>query len=152
MPLLIIFVLNSLLYLLSWWKIRSEVTFIRKNLGQDRRSHDKTSIAAAKNMSLFVAAFFIQWFIAGLFGVWSLVGNTPSVIFHINTILTNLGGVLNLGVFFMVNKRRYNRQSTRTFRDTVSVNRERNSDSGIGNTRLCDSAGTMTCSLSTIAQ
>ena len=148
-PLLIIFVLNSTFYLLSWWKIRSELKIINTTLGQDRKSHDKKSITAAKNMSLFVAAFFIQWFVAVLFGFWSMIGNTPAVIFHINTTFANLGGVLNLGVYYMVNRRksRLNQQRTRIFRQTMAVNRDKSSE-----TRLSDSTGTMTSSLSTIAQ
>ena len=137
-PLLVILAMNSTLYILSWWKIRSELKIINSTLGKDRQGHDKRSITAAKNMSLFVAAFFIQWFVAALFGVWSMIGNTPAVVSHITTTFTNLGGVLNLGVYFIVNRRRHNRTSTQRLREST--------------TRLSDSTGTMTSSVSTIAK
>ena len=78
-----------------------------------------------------------------------MIGNTPAVIFHINTTFANLGGVLNLGVYYMVNRRksRLNQQTTRIFRETMSVTRDKSSE-----TRMSDSTGTMTSSLTTIAQ
>ena len=149
-PLLIILVLNSTLYLLSWWKIRSQLKEINTTLGKAKQGHDTTSINVAQNMSLFVAAFFIQWAAAGIYGVWSMIGNTPIVIFHITTTFTNLGGVLNLGVYFIVNRRRHDRKSVRSFRETVSGHSGRMSLSVTSDTNLSESTAPKTGSLSTI--
>ena len=143
-PLLIIFVMNTTLYLLTWWKIRSEIRIIRKNFGQDMRKNDKvSSIKAAKNMSLFVAAFFVQLFTAALFGAWSLLGEVPVAIFHVNTTLTNLGGLLNLRVFFIINKKRCTRTSTQKFSRTLNSSQSQGTVSSFISSRIGDSMQTV---------
>ena len=136
--------MNTTLYLLTWWKIRSEVRIIRRNFGQDMRNSNKVSaIRAAKNMSLFVAAFFIQWFTAALFGAWSLFGVVPVAMFHINTTLTNLGGLLNLGVFFIVNRKRGTRTSTQKFSKTSNNSQSQGAVSNFTESRIGDSTQTV---------
>ena len=113
-PLLTIIAMNSVLYLLTWMKIRSEVRLIRKNMGQDPPNR-KTARRAAKSMSLFVAAFFIQWWAAGLYGAWGLFGDIPNIVLHTSTTFTNIGGILNLGVFILVTRNRSHRDKARAF-------------------------------------
>lgn len=95
-------------------KIRSEVRLIRNNMGQDPPNR-KTARRAAKSMSLFVAAFFIQWWAAGLYGAWGLFGDIPNIVLHTSTTFTNIGGILNLGVFILVTRNRSNRDKARAF-------------------------------------
>ena len=103
-PLLIILLMNSVLYVLTWLKLRSEIKIIRNNLGQCQRNR-RTSSRVAKSMSLFVAAFFVQWWAAGLYGAWGLFGETPEFVTHASVTFTNIGGLLNLGVFIVIHRR-----------------------------------------------
>ena len=120
-PLLVILAMNSLLYLLTWLRINSEVRKIKCNMGQDPPSR-KAARRAAKFMSLFVAAFFIQWWSTGLYGAWELFEKAPDVLLHTCTIFPNIGGALNLGVYVMINKKRHlkgkEHTTQSTFRDT----------------------------------
>ena len=103
-PLLVIFVLNTGLYTFTWTKIRREATRLGENLGQysNRR---KASVRAARNMSLFVLTFFIQWCAAALYSAWGLFGDVPVVILHMVTIFPNIGGILNLMVYVIVHRK-----------------------------------------------
>ena len=105
-PLLCIFAMNTVLYVLTWLKIRSEVNHIRVNLihsGYHPRNR-KTARRVAKSMSVFVAAFFIQWWAAGLYGAYGLFGEIPKIVTHAAVIFSNLGGVLNLCVYILVKR------------------------------------------------
>lgn len=59
---------------------------------------------AARNMTFFVAAFFVQWWAFAIYGVWALVDNVPQILFQLVTIFNNLGGVVNLGVYMFIRK------------------------------------------------
>lgn len=60
---------------------------------------------AARVMSLFVAAFFIQWWSMVVYGIWDLAaGTVPQPVVHCVTTFTNIGGILNLGVFLLVRR------------------------------------------------
>ena len=63
---------------------------------------------AAKAMSLFVLAFVIQWWAMALFGAWQLATTkeVPQAIHHLVTTFSNIGGCLNLGVFFLIHRKR----------------------------------------------
>lgn len=143
-PLLIILVLNTVLYLLTWLKIRSEVKMIRDNLGQDF-PHKKTSIRAAKSMSLFIAAFFIQWCTAGIYGVWSLFDIAPAAVLHIVTKFTNIGGILNLCVFIILSRRKNKRRYQTSCRSTHTRNGKMSSDQ---DKESSGTSGTINCSVS----
>ena len=110
-PLLAILLMNSILYALTWLKIRSEIRTIRSTLGQYPNNR-RTSSRVAKSMSLFVVVFFIQWWAAGLYGAWGLFGDPPELVTHASVTFTNIGGALNLGVY-IVNRRRSRQNSTR---------------------------------------
>ncbi|XP_063400187.1 uncharacterized protein LOC134684807 [Mytilus trossulus] len=59
----------------------------------------------ARNMSLFVAVFFIKWFPLAVFSITALLGHIPEVIMYMAISFTNIGGVLN-GLVFIIIKRR----------------------------------------------
>lgn len=103
-PLLIILLMNTILYILTWKRIRDETIRLGDNLGREAAAR-RASHRAAKAMSLFVAAFFIQWWAMALYGIWGLAGDVPQVIFHLVTTFSNLGGILNLGVYIIIRRK-----------------------------------------------
>lgn len=102
-PLTLIFLTNSILYLVVWYRIRSEERdielFIGTNGTRIRKSH-----RAAKRMSLFVIAFLVQWFSLVLNGLWRGLAAIPApdALFYAVTILPNIGGVLNGVVYYII--------------------------------------------------
>ena len=99
----VILVINIVLYILIWTKIHSESTRIRKNLGTKPASM-RASHQAAKAMSLFVAAFFIQWWALCIFGVWALLAPVPTEWFYLLITFDNSGGMLNLAVYIIIRR------------------------------------------------
>ena len=65
-------------------------------------------------MSMFVAAFFFQWCVPGIYGAWELFGNFPVIVLHMVTKFPSIGGVLNLAVFYIVSKKRRAGQTSRS--------------------------------------
>lgn len=102
-PLVIIIVVNSILYGLTWRRIKQETS----HLAHTENLHTvNKSKRAAKTMTMFIVAFFIQWWALTVFSLWILVTpNFPPAILHIVTIFTNLGGCLNLGVYIIMRRR-----------------------------------------------
>ena len=102
---MLVMVVNTVLYTISWCKIYKETQEIKNSLGKSSRalraSHD-----AAKTMSLFVLAFFIQWWALTMFGIWQLIENAPQLLFHFVTTFSNVGGILNGFVFIVILKRK----------------------------------------------
>ena len=96
--------MNTILYFLTWKRIRDETKQIRYTLSK-KSAKMRASHRAAKAMSLFVAAFFIQWWAMAVFGIWALAGDVPQVIFHLVTTFSNLGGILNLGVYIIIRRK-----------------------------------------------
>ena len=61
---------------------------------------------AAKNMSMFVIAFVIQWWPLVVTGIWAFFDvNLPQALIHIATIFCNLGGCLNLCAYLVIRRR-----------------------------------------------
>ncbi|XP_045215012.2 uncharacterized protein LOC123565069 [Mercenaria mercenaria] len=126
-PLLIIIVMNSVMYVLTWKRIKEQTRNIRSSMKESRgstksRSTLSSSQRAARTMSMFVVAFFIQWWSLALFGVWALVDDdVPQVIFHFVTTFTNIGGCLNLGIFLIM---RYRLQQSETTSETQSESKK----------------------------
>ncbi|XP_053400394.1 uncharacterized protein LOC123558079 [Mercenaria mercenaria] len=103
-PLILILIMNSIMYAITWKRIRQET--ISLNLNLQNRNISNRSHRAAKNMSMFVVAFFIQWFPITLFGIWQLLGgDMPLALFHTVTIFSNIGGCLNLGIYIIIRRR-----------------------------------------------
>ncbi|XP_062606939.1 uncharacterized protein LOC134268711 [Saccostrea cucullata] len=102
-PLTLILLMNTILYLLTWTRIRSDTERIKHTIGQKsvtmRMAHN-----AARNMTFFVAAFFVQWWAFAIYGVWALVDHVPQILFQFVTIFNNLGGVVNLVVYIFIRK------------------------------------------------
>ncbi|KAH3789190.1 hypothetical protein DPMN_167362 [Dreissena polymorpha] len=107
-PVILLFSTNVVLYFLTWLKIRHQTEIIMQSLGNQCTSK-KASIRAAQAMLLFLVAFFIQWGALSLFGLWNLITADPSKVpeplYYIVVILSNMGGVLNLGVYFIIRRR-----------------------------------------------
>lgn len=62
-------------------------------------------------MSLFVTAFFIQWWVLAVFGVCQLSGNVPPLLLNLMTIFSNIGGLLNGIVFIFIVQRKSEKAS-----------------------------------------
>lgn len=103
-PLVLIVVLNSILYILTWIRIHKETK--RLHLG-DSSQLLAANFTAARNMSLFVVAFFIQWWAMSMFGVWAYINpdSVPQLVFHLVTTFSNIGGILNLIVYIIIRRR-----------------------------------------------
>ncbi|XP_076116751.1 adenosine receptor A3-like [Mytilus galloprovincialis] len=100
----IVIVVNSVLYIATWIRIYKENKELVNTLGSTAQSI-KCVHKTARNMSLFVAVFFIQWFPLAVFSITALLGHIPEVIMYMAISLTNIGGVLN-GMIFIIIKRR----------------------------------------------
>ncbi|XP_052058579.1 uncharacterized protein LOC127698892 [Mytilus californianus] len=104
-PLLLVLVINTILYILSWLRIYKEAKEIKDSLGKSSRVL-RASHKAAKTMSLFVTAFFVQWWAMALYGVWQLVDDVPFLLFNFVTTFSNVGGILNGIVFIIIMRRK----------------------------------------------
>ena len=100
---IVIFV-NSTLYVATWIKIYRESKALANVLGDDAQAI-KSIHTSARNMSLFVAVFFIQWAPLVAYSVYALVDQVPEVLLYLCIVLNNIGGVLN-GIVFVIIKRR----------------------------------------------
>ena len=119
--LILILVVNSILYVLIWRKIRSQVQILRQSMTMMTTSMS-ASHRAARAMSLFVAAFFIQWWSMVVFGIWDLTGNVvPQPVVHLVTIFTNLGGVLNLIVLLLIRRGQFSEECNNKISDGSCV-------------------------------
>ncbi|XP_052796549.1 uncharacterized protein LOC128228987 [Mya arenaria] len=111
---LLILLMNSVLYTLTWRRIQK----LTRSADQSHHSMTSTrraSIRSAQSMSLFVLAFFIQWWTMALYGTWNIfTDNVPQPLFHLVTIFVNLGGTLNLIVYIILRRRRIERPSDTT--------------------------------------
>ncbi|XP_045210906.2 uncharacterized protein LOC123562331 [Mercenaria mercenaria] len=120
-PLVIIFTANTVLYVLTWGKIKlhtSRMSRSLKNANIEEKSH-----CAARNMSMFVSAFFIQWWAAVVFSVWQLAEpRVPQPLMHVTTIFSNLGGCLNLGIYIIIRRRTISGRNRDMRQDTNQTN------------------------------
>lgn len=105
-PFLAVFLVNAVLYALTWRKVRAEESESAAVLGRDGRA----AASAARTGLLFVLAFFVQWWPTALYGTWSMVQPAPFIVHQFVTIFVNLGGVFNLVVFFVLVRRRNRRR------------------------------------------
>ncbi|XP_033733594.1 uncharacterized protein LOC117322764 [Pecten maximus] len=103
-PLLLVLAINIVMYVLTWIRIRSEAKRIKSTVGKNA-STVVASHRAAKSMSLFVMAFFIQWWAMAFYGVWQLIADVPQAIFQFVTTFSNIGGILN-GIVYIIIRRR----------------------------------------------
>ena len=55
---------------------------------------------------MFVAAFFVKWCFVGAYWVWEIfTRDVPLFMLHLATKFPNIGGILNLCVFIIVNRK-----------------------------------------------
>lgn len=93
--------MNTVLYILTWIRVHQQDKI-------SKRIHSVVSASsrAAKSMSLFVFAYFVEWWPLFVFGFWSLFSNTvPQVLMHCLVIFANIGGILNLIVYTIIRRR-----------------------------------------------
>lgn len=100
-PLLVVFMVNLVLYGLTYWRLK-----VGSSKFQGSRMSSRTR-RVARNMILFLLAFFVQYWAAALFGALQLfTHNIPIVIYYFLTTFTNIGGFLN-GLVYIVIRRRF---------------------------------------------
>ncbi|XP_061173516.1 uncharacterized protein LOC133182678 [Saccostrea echinata] len=126
-PMTVILAVNVVLYILTWWKIHVESKQIKTVLGKEAQTL-RASHRAAKLMSLFVAAFFIQWWALAIISVWHNFAVVPQEFFTVVVVFTNLGGVLNGAVYIIIKKRRNQNYSSK-----AKSSSQMSQDSGVGN-------------------
>lgn len=117
-PLLLVLTINIITYSLTWYKIRMESKVLRETLGR-KAATVIASHQIAKTMSLFVTAFFIQWWAMAFYGIWQLItNNIPQIIFQFVTTFSNVGGILNGVVYIIIRRRKqlFSRKSTSSSR------------------------------------
>lgn len=104
--------MNSTLYILTWFRLRAEEPRFKNLAGDDARII-RASHKAAKCMSLFVMAFFIQWCAMAIYGVWQIVDHSvPMTVFQFVTTFSNIGGILNGIVYFIIRRKQLVRRPT----------------------------------------
>lgn len=130
-PLVLIVVVNSILYILTWLRIRKETK--RLHLG-DSSQLISANFTAARNMSLFVLAFFIQWWAMSMFGIWAYVAPVPQVVYHLVTTFSNIGGILNLIVYVIIRKRLILRKHLKKLKKKAEIQGTELSTVGTSNT------------------
>lgn len=105
-PSALILIVNATLYSMTFKRLRSRSKAVSKSLNGVSTSL-VASQRAAQSMSLFVIAFFIQWWAMVVYGIWGLLDeNIPQPLFHLMTIFSNIGGCLNLGVYLLIRRKR----------------------------------------------
>lgn len=127
-PLLLVLVINVILYVLSWFRIYKETQQIKNSLGKSSRAL-RASHKAAKTMSLFVTAFFIQWWAMALYGIWQLIDTIPQLLFNFVTTFSNVGGILNGFVFIIIMRRKREKEEHISMGSSDKVESERNTAS-----------------------
>jgi hypothetical protein len=117
--------MNIILYLLSWYRMHQETRQLKYSLGKSSQAL-RLSHRAAKTMSLFIVAFFVQWFPMSLYGIWQLIDDVPQLLFNFVTTFSNSGGILNGIVFIIILKRKTaNPESGNKSSDEVNISQPR---------------------------
>lgn len=105
-PFILILLVNTTLYLLTWFHIRRDAHQIRSVIGEQAQS-GTAYVKAAKTMTMFVAVFTVQWWAVTVYGIWQIITNdVPSIVYIFVVVFTNIGGCLNLIVFINIQKKR----------------------------------------------
>lgn len=105
-PFILILLVNTTLYLLTWFHIRRVAHQLRSVIGEQAQS-GKAYVKAAKTMTMFIAVFTVQWWAVSVYGIWQFITNdVPSIVYIFVVVFTNIGGCLNLIVFINIQKKR----------------------------------------------
>lgn len=122
-PLLLVVVVNTILYFLTWKRIHDQTRSIKQSM-TTMSANMRASHRAARAMSMFVAAFFIQWWAMALYGIWGLADEEiPQVLFHLVTTFSNIGGCLNLVVYILIRRKQLSKG------EHVSIDKSKDSES-----------------------
>ena len=105
-PLTLILIMNVILYFLTWKRIKKEEPKFKGIDGREAK-RVRASHRAARTMSLFVTAFFIQWWAMCAYGIVQISSEieVPIQLFQFVTTFSNVGGILN-GIVYMIIRRR----------------------------------------------
>ena len=109
-PQVIIILMNSILYFLTWLKIRKQQPNLKSMPGYQecvvKRAHK-----AAQNMTLLIVAFSVQWIASTIYGIWRAL-DIPVPLQLMQTAMTaaNVGGVLNGIVFAILRHQKISQQ------------------------------------------
>lgn len=122
-PLCIILVMNSTLYILTWWRIRQEEPRFKDQAGRDAKII-RASHRAARTMSLFVAAFIIQWWAMASYGIIQMtVDEVPLEFFQFVTTFSNIGGILNGIVYIIIRRKSKEKHSEASAENSTNNNK-----------------------------
>ena len=124
--------MNVILYIISWVRMHKEAEELKKSLGSSSQALH-ASHRAAKTMSVFVMAFFVQWWAMTMYGVWQLVADVPQLVFNFVTTFSNVGGILNGIVFIIILRRKRESAEPNTLHEHYDSGQL---DSGHDNTML----------------
>ena len=128
-PLLIILIFNIVLYILTWIRLRTEAKRLKYVLGKDAKTV-RASHGAARTMSLFVVAFFVQWWALAVYGTWQLItADVPQLLFQFVTTYSNVGGILN-GVVYIIIRRRQASSTKNNKESTSDANASKDHEKG----------------------
>ena len=113
-PLPLFLMINMILYIATYKKIRDQVHSIEQTLGPVNASHH-AHLKAARAMSLFVIALVFQWWAVAVYGIYRLFTESdegiPRIIFHFGTTFSNTGGILNLIIYGVIHKNKLGHHS-----------------------------------------
>ncbi|KAF0293251.1 hypothetical protein FJT64_008845 [Amphibalanus amphitrite] len=98
--LLAVFTINSVLYVLTWRRIRQEACSIQLSVGRSQLV--AASHVAAKNLH----ALRHRWWVLGVLPIWQKFAPPPFWFVQLTTTFTNLGGCLNLLVYARIRRRK----------------------------------------------
>ena len=106
--------MNIILYILTWQRIKQEEPKFKGINGRDARIV-RASHRAARTMSLFVTAFFIQWWAMCIYGIVQISSKVevPIQLFQFVTTFSNVGGILN-GIVYVIIRRRSREKHSET--------------------------------------
>ena len=111
-PLTLILTINVVLYFMTWRRIKQEEPKFKGLNGREARVV-RASHRAARTMSLFVTAFMIQWWAMSAYGIVQVSSNieVPIELFQFVTTFSNVGGILNGIVYYVIRRRSKERHS-----------------------------------------
>ena len=96
---------NGLAYLLVWFKIR-QVSALMLTAGAAPAGRIVNYHRTARVMTIFVAAYVLQWWPYVVASIWTLIKKHPPVVIYILAVFTcNMGGVFNALAYTILRRR-----------------------------------------------
>ena len=100
---IVTFLLNIIFYTGIWMKLR-QVT--QQQTGSTKYTR------TARTMTMFVAAFILQWWAAAIYSIWEAVGDPHIVIITIALVFGSAGGIFNFFAYTLIQKKQLQIEST----------------------------------------